>query len=426
MTSPISQDWSATFSERFCTRNDHREWLYAQASALLDFFEPNLIHPSGGFHNLADNGEALSADPGQGGLVRQLHDTTRMVHCFSIAKLLGRDSADSYINTGMDFIWNRHRDVVNGGYYWGVDDSGPTQSDKLAYGHAFVLLAASSAKAVGHRDADRLLTDVTDILLRRFWNAANGTSNEEYTADWQAISDYRGQNSNMHLTEALMAAYEVTLDQTYLDMAQSIAEFFINQNARRSGWRVPEHYTSDWQIDFDHRGDPVFRPKGVTPGHALEWSRLIIQLWRMNGSRFDWMPEAARQLFMVAVQTGWNVEKGGIYYTTDWDNRPDQTIRLWWPCAEGVAAAAVLGSVDPDPLIEEWYRRIWQFIDQNYVDHELGGWFPELDEQQAPANRIFSGKPDLYHALQACLIPLLPSDGSVVQGLKRCGAPLEL
>lgn len=424
MTALTKPDWSATTRERFLTRSDHRKWLHTQAVALLDFFEPNLIHPSGGFRNLANNGDALPVDPGQAGPVRQLHDTTRMVHCFSIAKLLGRSSADRYIDTGMDFIWNRHRDVVNGGYYWGVDDSGTTQSDKLAYGHAFVLLAASSAKAAGHRDADRMLEDVTDILQSRFWNTANGTCNEEYTADWQTISDYRGQNSNMHLTEALMAAYEVTLDQSYLDMAQSIAEFFINQNARKLGWRVPEHYTSDWQIDFDHTGDPVFRPKGVTPGHALEWSRLIIQLWRMNGSQSDWMPEAAKHLFMVAVQTGWNVESGGIYYTTDWNNRPDQTIRLWWPCAEGVAAAAVLGSGDPDPLIEEWYRRIWGFIDQNFVDHEQGGWFPELDEKLAPANRIFSGKPDLYHALQACLIPLLPSDGSVIQGLKGSADPL--
>ncbi|MGJ8534596.1 MAG: AGE family epimerase/isomerase [Alphaproteobacteria bacterium] len=412
-----TQNWTAEDGAKFTTQKGHRIWLRAQADALLEFFEPQVINPAGGFRLLGNSGQPLPTDPNHAGSEQELHDTTRMVHCFSIGKLLGRSSADTYIDQGMDFIWNHHRDIGNGGYYWGVRDNGPSNPNKLAYGHAFVLLAASSAKAVGHRDADRLLEDVTEILHSRFWDAENGTTSEEYTADWEDISDYRGQNSNMHLTEALMAAYEVTLDQTYLDMAQSIAEFFINQHARTLGWRVPEHFDSEWRVDLDHTGDPVFRPKGVTPGHALEWSRLIIQLWNMNKRQHDWMPEAAKHLFLVAVETGWDTESGGLYYTTDWSNRPDQAVRLWWPCAEGVAAAAVLGTVHSDPEIEDWYRKIWGFIDNNFIDHKEGGWFPELDSELSRTNIIFAGKPDLYHALQACLIPLLPSDGSVIQGL---------
>jgi hypothetical protein len=39
-----------------------------------------------------------------------------------------------------------------------------------------------------------------------------------------------------------------------------------------------------------------------------------------------------------------------------------------------------------------------------------------------PLNRVFVGKPDLYHAFQACLIPLLPADGSITRGLSGDGA----
>ena len=56
----------------------------------------------------------------------------------------------------------------NAGYFWGVDDSNVTNSGKLAYGHAFVLLAAASAKSVGHPNADRLLNEVSEVLLSRF------------------------------------------------------------------------------------------------------------------------------------------------------------------------------------------------------------------------------------------------------------------
>ncbi|HAG26155.1 MAG TPA: mannose-6-phosphate isomerase, partial [Rhodobacter sp.] len=50
-----------------------------------------------------------------------------------------------------------------------VNDLGAVDGAKMAYGHAFVLLAAASAKVVGHPDADRLLTDISQILQDRFW-----------------------------------------------------------------------------------------------------------------------------------------------------------------------------------------------------------------------------------------------------------------
>jgi len=390
----------------------------SQADSLLDFFRAAALNPAGGFYPLDAGGLSLEPKPGHNGTERQLHDTTRMVHSFAVSKLLGRPGADAFIDHGMEFLWKRHRDYKNGGYFWGVDDDMPTSPGKQAYGHAFVLLAAASAKVVGHPDADRLLADVTEVLYARFWEPAIGATSEEYTADWQTISDYRGQNSNMHLAEALMAAFEATGEQTYLDGAQSIAELIINRHARAQSWRVAEHFDANWNVDQKYVGDPVFRPKGTTPGHALEWSRLLVQLWELGERKTDWLPNAAQHLFFKAVETGWNTSSGGFYYTLDWDNVPDQTDRFWWPCAEGIAASAVLASVDENPFFENWYRRIWQFVDAHVIDHTLGGWHPELNDQLRPINRVFVGKPDIYHALQSCIIPLLPPNGSITRGLK--------
>ena len=213
-----------------------------------------------------------------------------------------------------------------------------------------------------------------------------------------------------------MAAFEATGEKNYLLMAQKIAGLIIKRHASKENWRVAEHFTSKWQIDRAYEGDPMFRPSGTTPGHALEWSRLLVQLWQLGGRNDDWMPEAARQLFINTVETGWNAEHGGFYYTLDWNNRPDQSDRFWWPCAEGIAAAAVLASIDPDPIFEQWYRRIWGFVTNHFIDHDNGGWFPELNDDLEPVSRVFRGKPDLYHSVQACLIPLLPANGSIKIG----------
>lgn len=408
--------WVGIEGGRFAERIGHRRWLFDQATGLLDFFHPASFNPAGGFFTLDEEGRHYAPE-GSTGSVRQIHDTTRTVHCFAIAHLMGVPGADRVIDHGMRFLLERHRDEVHGGYFWGVDDAGSTDPKKQAYGHAFVLLAASSAKVVGHPDADRLLADVTEVLFNRFWDKSVGATTEEYAADWATISDYRGQNSNMHLTEALMAAFEATGDANYLDMAGSIASLIIDRHACEQGWRVAEHFTRDWQVDRNYEGDPTFRPAGTTPGHALEWSRLLVQMWELSGRNADWQIEAARNLFLKTVDIGWDRRTGGFYYTLDWQDQPSRPDRFWWPCAEGIGAAAVLGAVDPDPRFEEWYRRIWDFTANHLVDRANGGWFPELDGELKPISNVFRGKPDLYHALQACLIPLLPPNGSITRGL---------
>jgi mannose/cellobiose epimerase-like protein (N-acyl-D-glucosamine 2-epimerase family) len=398
-------------------RPAHRRWLVAEADSLLAFYEPDLIDPSGGFANLDARGRPLASER-----VRPLHETTRMVHCFAIAHLLGRPGAADIVDHGMKAIRERHRDSRHGGYFWSFDDDGPRERDKLAYGHAFVLLAAASAKCVGHPDADALLADVAEILETRFWDKAHGASAEEFRDDWMPFSDYRGQNANMHLTEALMAAFEATGDRGFLAKAESIADLILRRAAAAHDWRVPEHYRADWTVERDYKGSDMFRPYGVTPGHSLEWTRLALQLWALGGRRLAWAPDAARGLFAHALADGWDKTRGGVYYTLEWSGAPRVRDRLWWPICEGIGAATFLGALEGGASVEAesveaWYRRLWNFAARCLIDRRDGGWLPQLDDSLKPIDGYFVGKPDLYHALQACLIPLYPTDGSLTRGI---------
>ena len=413
---------SAAADRKWTTRPYHRLWLIRQANSLLDFFQPHSIDPAGGFFSLDDHGRPIARQGTSAAPPHEIHSATRMVHCFAAARLMGRPGASVFIDHGLSYLWNKHRDPVNGGYFWGVGADGPTDDRKQAYGHAFVLLAASSAKIVGHPDADRLLADVTEVLLSRFWDKVHGVSREEFSRDWQPISLYRGQNSNMHLCEALMAALEATGDNSYLAMAESIATLVIQKHAALCGWRVAEHFDEDWQLDSDYAAGDIFRPYGTTPGHALEWTRLLLQLWELGGRKLDWLRNAAISLFDRATSEGWNGDDGGFHYTLDWIGKPRLRHRLWWPCAEGIGAAAFLNAIDGAPRYEEWYRRIWDFVANNFIDLDHGGWRPEANSPGVAP--LFQGKPDLYHAFQACLIPLLPTSGTITGGLRSVGLAL--
>ena len=235
----------------------HRAWLLREAEALFSFFERRIINPLGGFYDLDDGGRPTSTGYGAAGKpARYLFGTSRIIHAYAIAYLMGRPGADVIVDHGMNFLWDSHRDPDHGGYYWAVGYDGPSDATKQAYGHAFVLLAASSAKVAGHPDADRLIADISTVIKEKFWEEQFGAVAEEFTRDWQALDSYRGQNSNMHLTESLMAAFEATNDSTYLRMAERITDLIIRRHAAANDWRLPEHFSSDWRVNRELCGQP--------------------------------------------------------------------------------------------------------------------------------------------------------------------------
>ncbi|MBI1170219.1 AGE family epimerase/isomerase [bacterium] len=389
----------------------HRAWLRAEAGRQLAFFDASL-RPDGGFDVLDLDGTPL---PRAG---QELHITTRMVHSHVIGRAMGHPGSDRMIDAGMAFLWSQHRDTVQGGYLWSVDETGIKDGTKLAYGHVFVLLAASSAKLAGHPDADRLLADVSEVIDRHFWDEAAGLHRDEFARDWTPFSTYRGMNANMHSVEAMLAAYEATGAAFWLNRAGRVLDFFTARMAPQNGWRLPEHYTENWRVDPDYAGNPMFRPAGTTPGHSFELGRLLLQFWDLSGRPQDDAPLRARRLIEQALADAW-LPEGGFAYTLDRAGRVAIPDRYWWPVTEAIGALASLQKLDPTETCEAWYRRTWSFADQALIDHARGGWFPELNAQGQPVALQFQGKPDIYHALQATAYPLSASLSRQIADLPR-------
>jgi sulfoquinovose isomerase len=59
------------------------------------------------------------------------------------------------------------------------------------------------------------------------------------------------------------------------------------------------------------------------------------------------------------------------------------------------------------------------------IDLERGSWHHELDATNVPSDDVWPGKPDLYHAVQATLLPLLPlAPGLTVALRDRLAKPM--
>ncbi|GAA1888368.1 AGE family epimerase/isomerase [Lapillicoccus jejuensis] len=402
---------------------EDQRWLEAQAASLLDFTR-GAAHPDGGFGWLDDDGRVEAGRP------VELWITCRMTHVLGLAAIAGDEGARDLVDHGVRALRGRLHDDEHGGWYAAVETgpdgaSRPADDTKQAYAHAFVVLAAATATAVGHPQAPALLDEAL-ATWERFWSEEDGLAADVWDRTFTTLDPYRGVNANMHSVEALLAAHDVTGDPVPLQRALRITGRVVHEFAASNGYRLPEHYDEQWnrRLDYnrDHPADK-FRPYGVTIGHLLEWARLALHvrtaLTRAGADVPDWLLQDAMALTARGVEDGWAVDgRDGFVYTTDFDAAPVVRDRLHWVAAEAMATSWTLAVVTGEASYGQDWQRWRAHVDALFVDAERGSWRHELDQDNRPSSHVWEGKPDTYHAYQAVILPFLGETSSFVAGVR--------
>jgi mannose/cellobiose epimerase-like protein (N-acyl-D-glucosamine 2-epimerase family) len=384
----------------------HIDWLDSEGGRLLEFASA-ARQPVAGFAWLDGEGRPQLDRPLEAWI------TARMTHVFALAHLRGIPGAGPLAEHGVKALSGPFRDPEHGGWFSALTPEGrPHETRKAAYVHAFVVLASASATVAELSGGAELLDNALSVVDRHFWSESEGRSLESWDQAWSEPEAYRGANSNMHLVEAFLAAADVSGDERWRGRALSIAERLIHGAARENGWRLPEHFDTEWRPLLDYNAEAredAFRPYGSTVGHWLEWCRLLLHLEASLSGAPAWLFEDARTLFDSAVRVGWAIDGAeGFVYTVDWNDRPVVRQRMHWVVAEAIAAAAALRRRAGQAVYEDWYRTCWDHAAAFFIDRRRGSWHHELSPDKRPAESIWSGKPDVYHAYQATLLPQLP------------------
>ncbi len=392
----------------------HARWLEAEGDRLLDFGRASR-HRGGGFAWLDGDGRPDLERP------VELWVTCRMTHVYALGDLMGRPGCASLVDHGVASLGDRLHDHVHGGWYARVGPDGPTLTDKTAYEHAFVVLAGASATAARRPGGRELLEEALRVLLEHFWDEEHGMVVEQWDESFSVLDGYRGVNANMHTVEALLTAADVLDDGSLRERARRILTRVVHELAAGSSWRIPEHFDDTWTPVLDYNeAEPAhpFRPYGATIGHWLEWARLALHLRAglvahpTDDTADDtaaWLLHDARSLFAAAVAEGWAVDGAdGFVYTVDWQGAPVVRERMHWVAAEGTAAAAALFAATGESSYADWYETWWRHVAEHFRDPARGSWHHELSPANAPSSTTWTGKPDIYHAFQATLLPRLP------------------
>jgi mannose/cellobiose epimerase-like protein (N-acyl-D-glucosamine 2-epimerase family) len=383
-----------------------REFLLDHALRTMTFYHPHCMDPAGGFyHFYEDDGTIYDRKS------RHLVSSTRFVFNYAMAyKYFGLDEYRGGVLHGIEYLRGFHRNPQTGGYAWTLNGRDVTDATNHCYGLAFVVLAYAKALEAGFEEARGYLEETWDLMETHFWDAAHGLYKDEASADW-VVSDYRGQNANMHACEAMLAAFEASQDGRYLDRAALLADNMVNRQATLAGGLVWEHYKPDWSVDWEYnKGDKtnIFRPWGFQPGHQTEWAKLLLILDRHRPD--PWHVTRARELFDRALDLSWDHEHGGMVYGFDIKGDFYDEDKYFWVQAESLAAAALLADQaakagDTAAAARYWndYDRLWMYSWNHFVDHKWGAWYRILarDNTKYSNEKSPAGKVD-YHTMGAC------------------------
>ena len=399
---------------------ENQEFLQDVRAGLLSFGH-QFPSPGGSSYYLGDDGTPLKDRN------RETWITSRMAHVYSIGSMLGHEGSEALADAALKGLRGELHDDQNGGWYAGLTKDNEIVPTKQCYAHAFVILAASSGVLACREGAEELLKDALALYDLRFWNEKEGLSCDTWNTEFTELDSYRGLNANMHTVEAFLAAADVTGDEKYRVRAGRIIDRVLIW-AKDNNWRIPEHFSSDWVPDLEcnkDRPDDQFKPYGATPGHGIEWARLITQ-WALSTYKEDKAGatsyiEAAENLYNRAVSDAWNADGApGICYTTDWNGKPVVHDRMHWTLAEAINASAVLHRVTGKEKYAADYAEFMKYLDEKVLDHVNGSWFHQLDRENNLLETVWPGKSDIYHALQATLIPYYDPSLSIAVAVKKC------
>ena len=398
------------------------EYCSKAARELLSFGR-QFASPEGGAYYLGDDGTPMKERP------RETWITCRMLHVYSIGAKAGVEGCRKLAEKALGGLLGELKDKEYGGWYPGVTADGKALPGKQCYAHAFVILAASSALYAGIDGAKELLHEALAVYDRYFWDEEKGLAVDTWNSDFTVLDDYRGINANMHTVEAFLAASDVLGDETYRIRAGRIISHVIGW-AKDFNDRLPEHFSKDWavmpELNKDRPDDP-FKPYGATPGHGIEWARLILQwAFATYGPEEDAVNpyvDVSVRLYERAKADAWYCDgEPGFVYTTDWNGNPVVHDRMHWTLAEAINTSAILSRIivnrDSETkggnneaggeyinIYAADYEMYLTYFEDKVHDPVNGSWYHQLDEHNRLKGTVWPGKSDLYHAFQAMLIP---------------------
>ena len=314
---------------------------------------------SGGFvDRLHPDGRADVSAP------RRVFVQARQIYCFAKAAQMGWYPEGREIALkGLDHLLTRTKgpDGRPGFVHTLAPDGGVLDPLRDSYDHAFVLLALATVYAL---DRDAQIRSEIDALLS-FLDAQLRSPHGGFLEGLPA-SLPRRQNPQMHLFEAMIAAFDATHDLAFQQRAGQFFALFLANLYDKQTCVLGEYFEDDWS---------KIEPVSVEPGHQAEWVWLLKGFERITGCpsgrhRGELLASALRYRDEA---TGCLIDEGGT------EGRIRRHTRRLWPQSE-MAKAWIAQAEAGEVGAAAEARAALTRLERHYLRHPVaGGWYDQFD-----------------------------------------------
>lgn len=341
-----------------------RRWLLEVA---FPYWAQNGIdYEHGGVHEALDFDGNPAPHP-----AKRLRVLARQIYCFSQAKLLGwNGSADAILRHCLETLtatgW--HED---GGWIHLYNPDGSVRDGRRdTYDQSFVLLGlAWLYKATGWPEARSWADRTLDYMRDALTDHAQGGFFEDSDRSLP-----RRANPHMHYLEAMLAWYEATGEEQYLERAHAIVTLFERHFFDASNSTLSEFFDSDWTpLSSTHD------ERRVEPGHHYEWAWLLSRFaeYRYSAS----IDAKARQLFAIAATFGHHMATGAAANGMQPDGSDVEEAARLWPQTEALKAALIFEEKDLWTAAALRDRMISVLFTHYLNGPVAGGWYDAIDAE---------------------------------------------
>jgi mannobiose 2-epimerase len=301
-----------------------------------------------------------------------------------------------YARHGMDFLAGPLWDEQQGGFFWGLDETGKITDryggEKHVYGIAFGIYASAAVyEATKETRALELAKRAFTWLDRHAHDEVNGGYYEALTREGRPIlasagrrtSDflgaaygYKSMNSHIHLLEAITALSRVWPDPLVQTRLRELFLIVRDKIAVEPGC-LNLFFTPDWRAvpDYD------------SFGHDVETAYLLLEAADALKEADD--PKTltvARSLVDHALQWGWDERLGGFYDKGAAFAPAHAREKVWWTQAEGLNALLLMHEHFGGQTRRYFdaFLKQWDFIANYQIDHRYGEWYNTVSAEGTP------------------------------------------
>lgn len=368
---------------------------------ILNFWLNNSIDKNhGGFY-----GEVSAANQAQPEADKALILNSRIL--WSFANAYREDKNPDYLkmaDRAYDYLIENFEDKKYSGFYWLLDYNGEVKENKKQiYGQAFCIYAFSEYyRATKNEDALKKAVALFDILESKSYDPEYKGYFEAYSRDWSPAADMslsgkdmnvaKSMNTHLHILEAFTNLYRVWPDPELKQKLKELIEVVLNNIVDQKQYRFKLFFDQDW----------TSKSNIISYGHDIEGSWLIYEAAEVLAEQnvLEFAEDYAIKMAAKVLENG-VADDGSIYYEKEAEELDSD--RHWWPQAEAVVGFINAYQISGDEKYMEAAAKTWQYIIENLIDHQNGGWYWLVNDQgvQSEKAKINSWKSP-YHNSRAC------------------------